>query len=196
MRSQIVNFLLYQVGWLACVCGAAQNRPGLGLASASTLLLGHLILSYDRSRQLTLIFVAAIIGLSVESVLSWVGVYQFTSGQPVSWLPPPWIIIMWMQFATLLPFCLSWLRSRYLLSAFLGMTGGPLAFLGGESLGAIIILPPRWSHMILLALFWSLAMPVLLYATDRLFGATRIACSYRWISKKTSSREIAQLKWS
>ena len=190
MRSQVINFVLYQLGWLACVCGAAQQRPGWGLITALILLCIHLGLSYDRAKQLLLIVIAAVIGCFVEGILFGLGAYQFTSGQIVSWLPPPWIVVMWMQFATLFPFCLRWLQSRYLLSALLGLTGGPLAFLGGEALGAINILPPRGGHLLLLGLLWTLAMPVLLHANVRLFGASSVPCTYRWVSKTSHSKEI------
>jgi hypothetical protein len=34
---------------------------------------------------------------------------------------------------------LGWLRGRWLVGAVLGAVGGPLAYLGGESLGALIL---------------------------------------------------------
>ena len=79
--------------------------------------------------------------------------------------------------------CKCWLRRRYLLAAALGLTGGPLAFLAGERLGAVSFLPPRVSHLLLLGLCWSVARPLLVYFTDRLFGSDRTKCFYPWLRR-------------
>ena len=47
------------------------------------------------------------------------------------------MIALWTCFAATLRHSLAWLRARWLLAAVLGAVGGPLAYLGGESLGAI-----------------------------------------------------------
>jgi len=146
------------------------------------LFVVHLGLVGNRRKHLTLCAIAALIGLGVETALMGAGVFQFASGHPVPQLPPPWIVLMWIQFATLFPFGLSWLCRRYLLAAVLGLMGAPLAFLTGERIGAVTFLPPRLAHLALLALFWAAAMPLLVYATDWLFGFTRVRCSYSRLS--------------
>ena len=178
MKSQITNFLLYQVGWLAIVFGAASGRPWAGSAFALGLLAIHFGLADHRWTHFKLCVIAAGLGFVVDTSLIAAGVYRFPSGHPISHLPPPWIILMWMQFSALIPFCLSWLSGRYWLSAVLGLIGGPLAFLAGERIGAVAFLPPRLLHLALLGLFWSAAMPTLVYAADRLFGTARRACAY------------------
>lgn len=62
----------------------------------------------------------------------------------------PWDAIPWMQFATILPFCLRWLSRHYLLRGILGAIGGPLAFYTGERLGAVDFLEPRLLHFAIL----------------------------------------------
>jgi hypothetical protein len=179
VKSQVANFVLYQLGWLAVVFGVASGRPGTGSAAALALLGLHFWLADDRLTHFKLSVIAAALGFVVDTSLIAAGVYRFASGHPLPQLPPPWIILMWMQFAALLPYCLSWLRGRYRLAALLGLIGGPLAFLAGERIGAVTFLPSRLTHLTLLAIFWSGAMPTLVYATDRLFGTARGPCHYR-----------------
>jgi len=62
------------------------------------------------------------------------------------------------------------------------LTGGPLAFLAGERLGAVSFLPPRVSHL-LQGLCWSVARPLLVYFTDCLFGSDRTKCFYPWLRR-------------
>ena len=180
--SLLVNVVLYQIGWFAIVLGAAHGRPWLGSGVALALVAIHLILAHGRLRQVSLIFVAAIVGLGLDSLQLSLGIFRFPSGMVVDWLAPPWDVVLWMQFATILPFCLIWLSRRYVLSSVLGLVGGPLAFYTGEQLGAVLFLPPRAVHFMLLGLVWAMAFPTLVWLSDRLVVAPGLGRRYRLFS--------------
>lgn len=170
MIAKLLNLALYQAGWFACVLGAASGRPGWGAAAALTLIAAHLLLVRDRGEELRLILFAGALGAAVDTLQLRLGVFSFPSGQLAfgpAGLAPPWIVVMWMQFATLFRFCLRWLGGRYLLSGLLGLVGGPLSFLAGERLGAVVFLAPRGRGLAILAAVWALAMPALVWAADR-----------------------------
>jgi hypothetical protein len=166
--SKLVNFVLYQVGWFACVLGMAWERPWLGMLGALALVGIHVCLTQHPASELKLISVAGTLGLVLDSFQLWLGVFSFTSGQLTAWLAPPCVVVMWIQFATILPYCLSWLSRRYVLSSLLGFTGGPLAFFGGARLGAVTFLPPQLPHYLMLGLLWGLAFPFLVWSADQL----------------------------
>ena len=174
-----LNFLLYQIGWFACVLGAAFSRPGLGIAIALMLIAVHLWLATDRLGQIKILMVALGIGLLVDGILLGVGVFTFPTGMMVAWLPPLWMSILWIQFATTFRYCLKWLSGRYVLGAVLALVGAPLAFIGGERLGAVAFFPPRFAHLIILGTVWCVAIPVLIYASDRIHSASKLPASYR-----------------
>jgi Protein of unknown function (DUF2878) len=48
-RAHLVNYALYQVGWFACVLGAASHRPWTGCLIALSLVGVHLTRSLERS---------------------------------------------------------------------------------------------------------------------------------------------------
>lgn len=169
VKSRATNFLLYQTGWFACVLGAASGRPGAGAVAAGLLVVIHLVLSHHRQLQGVLLLAAAVIGALVETLLIRFGVYRFPAGTVLIGFPPPWILVMWVQFATLLPQCLHWLANRPLLSAGLGFLGGPAAFLGGAQTGAVIFLRPLPHALLLLGTAWAAALPMLTCLTGRLF---------------------------
>ena len=181
--ANLVNLCLYQVGWFACVLGAAAQRPWLGMGLGLVLLCIHLALVRGVLRHVALIGAAGAIGLAADSVQMWWGVFRYPNWTVVGWLAPPWDVVLWLQFATLLPFCLRWLSRRYWLSWFAGLVGGPLAFYAGERLGAITILSPRLPHFALLAAVWSLAMPALVAICDRLIVGPGVGGRYRWFSQ-------------
>ena len=183
---QILNFLLYQVSWFACLLGAASSRPWWGITIAICLIGIHLNLTTDRSNQMKMMVIAIAIGLVVDSTLLILGVYSFPSGTIVAWLPPLWMTVLWPQFATTFRYCLKWLSKRYVICAGFGFLGAPLAFLGGEQLGAVSILPPRFTHLLTLGFLWSVAIPILIYASDRIHVHTTAEASYRGLDKSRS----------
>ena len=65
--ANLVNLCLYQVGWFACVLGAATQRPWFGTGLGLVLLCLHLALVRGVLRHLALIGVAGAIGFTAES---------------------------------------------------------------------------------------------------------------------------------
>lgn len=184
---RLLNLMLYQIGWFACVLGAAYDFPWLGVALALFLVGVHLSLTNDRTRQTSLLWVAFIVGLVVDSTLLAIGVYRFPSGMIVDWLPPLWMSVLWIQFATTFQYSFFWLSKRYVLSSLLGFIGAPLAFLGGEKLGAVSFCEPRLTNLLALGSLWALAIPLLIYASDRIYRTGAIAASYRGFQRFSSN---------
>jgi hypothetical protein len=181
MASRILNVALYQTGWFCCVLGAARGHPWLGAGAATILLLAHLALVTDRQREIRLVLAAALIGGAVDSLQSCLGLLHFRSGYVIGCIAPVWILLMWMQFATMLRFSLAFLAGRYVLAAVLGALGGPLAFWAGQRLGGVTFGIPAWRSLAVLAVVWAVVFPVLLrLAAGR--DKTAVPGRYRWLS--------------
>jgi hypothetical protein len=148
---------------------------GLGLAAIGV----HLLLANGWLRHLSLVLASGAVGLTLDSLQIWLGVFRFPSGVVVPWLAPPWEVVLWMQFATILPFCLRWLSGRYILGSVLGFIGGPLAFYAGERLGAVSFLSPQLPHYVVLGIVWALAFPSLIWLSDTLVTARGWGGQYR-----------------
>ena len=178
--SRFVNFLFYQTGWFACVLGAAWGFQWLGVGIALCLVSAHFWLATDRILQIKLALIAAAIGLLVDCTQLWAGVFAFSRGRVLDWLPPPFMTVLWIQFATTFRYCMSWLSGHYGLGAGFGLLGAPLAFYAGERLGAIEFLSPRPLHFAVLGCLWSLVVPLLVYISDRLASHSAPTPHYRW----------------
>jgi hypothetical protein len=159
-RTHLINYALYQIGWFACVLGGASHHPWTGCLIAATLTGVHLALSLERSIEVRLIVLATAIGVVVETGQIAAGTYRFTSGTVIAALPPPWLLIMWAQFATTFRYSLRPVITRPLRAALLGAAGGPLAFLAGERLGAVTLLPPVGHGLLRLSINWAVALAV------------------------------------
>ena len=141
-HTQLINYALYQIGWFACVLGGASHRPWTGFLVAMILVGVHLALSVERSLEVRLVVLATAVGAVVEAIQIATGTYRFTSGTVSDALAPPWLLAMWAQFATTFRFSLRSVIMRPVPAVLFGAAGGPLAFLVGERLGAVTLLPP------------------------------------------------------
>jgi hypothetical protein len=177
--GRFINFLLYQTGWFACVLGAAWDFQWLGVCIALCLVGIHFWLATDRTLQIKLALVATALGLLVDCTQLWAGVFTFSRGRVFAWLPPPFMTVLWIQFATTFRYCMSWLSGRYRLSAAFGLLGAPLSFYAGERLGAIEFLSPRPLHFAVLGCLWSVVVPLLVYISDRLASPSALTPKYR-----------------
>ena len=157
-HTQLVNYGLYQIGWLACVLGGAWHRPWTGFLMAVILGGAHLTLSLERSLEARLVVFATAVGALVEMGQIAAGTYRFTSGTVLDALPPPWLLAMWAQFATTFRFSLRTLITRPMRAALFGAAGGPIAFLAGERLGAVTLLPPLTHGLLRLSISWAIAL--------------------------------------
>jgi hypothetical protein len=164
--TPVVNFLLYQITWLACVMGAAKGQPLIGVGVALVVIGLHLASSRNTMGEMQIILIAGLIGGLWETLLisqDWVR-YADSVGP---WLPPSWIIALWMAFATTFNVSLRWLQDHLFLGAALGLVGGPLAWYAGARLGALTLPEPILSLSIL-GLGWAVLMPLLLWLAQRM----------------------------
>ncbi|MCE9602329.1 MAG: DUF2878 domain-containing protein [Gemmatimonadetes bacterium] len=159
-RSQRINYALYQSGWFACILGAAWDRPIAGFLIAVVLTAVHLHLSADRARETRAILLALALGLVVEGFQVWSGTYRFRSGAVVAWMSPPWLLMMWAQFATTFRSSLRSIMTVPVRAALFGLVGGPIAFLAGERLGAVTLARPLAPGLVRLGLAWGFALAV------------------------------------
>jgi hypothetical protein len=166
--SNLLNFLLYEAGWLACMGASAAGHSQIGIACAAILMAVHLQLHPRRSRQILLMTVAASAGLLVDSLLIAAGILKFTQAGPLPSLPPLWMTVLWAQFATTMPNCLRWLCQRPLLAAALTYVGAPMTFLGGQRMELVHIATPELPSLLLLGSLWAITVPGLLWCSSRL----------------------------
>jgi len=157
-HTRLINYALYQMGWFACVLSAASHRPWTGFLIAMMLVGVHLTLSVERSVEVRLVMLAATAGAVLEMVQIAAGTYRVTSETVTQALPPLWLLAMWGQLATTFRHSMRPVITRPIRAAVLGAAGGPLAFVAGEWLGAVTLLPPLGCSLLRISVSWAIAM--------------------------------------
>lgn len=162
MRSNIVNFALFQIGWIATVFCAAQQWLHLAWLSAMFAVGLHLMMSTQYRQEIGLLVFAAALGFTVDSLNLQFGVFSAASTE----VAPLWLVGLWMLFACTLNHSMQWMIKRPLLAAILSSLAGPLTYYAGARIGALT-LSYSWSHLIL-SLQWALVMPLLIVISQKL----------------------------
>lgn len=170
LRTKALNFVLYQSGWLCCVLGAANGRPWLGAGLGLLPVLAHLGLARRRGEEASLMLGALALGIVVDTLHMRMGTLSFQGGLLLSGFPPPWLLLLWLQFAATLRYCLSWLLGRYALGAVLGAVAGAAAYWAGVRLGAAAFGADTAQSLLRIGVSWGICLPLLLLIAERTEG--------------------------
>jgi len=156
------------VGWFACVLGAAWRVHWLGAFVVSLLWAVNILTSEKDAMvsQIALGLACLLIGFGMDTILISIGTYE-----PNRWLLPHplttvWLLMLWLNFSLALPGSLKWFQGHLFFAAIAGSVFGPLAYLAASRLGAIRIEPPISGRLFLISFGWLIAMP-LISATAR-----------------------------
>ena len=167
----VVNFILFQIGWFACVIGAAKQMPWLGVATVLAIVIWHLTQAKQAKKELQLLIIALVIGGTFDQIMLN---HQLITYQAHGWssmLVPVWILALWAEFVTVLNVSLRWMKGRWLVAALFGAIGGPLAYMGTEKLGAVTLNHLPISYVVL-SVGWACLTPLLLKLSQKFDGFT------------------------
>jgi hypothetical protein len=166
----IINFVVFQIAWFACVLGAAHGMPWQAFLFVLIAVFSQLMLNnINLKNEILLIALIAIIGAIFDQMIIN---HQLILYQSHGWnnaIVPIWIIGLWIAFASTINLSLRWLRDYPLVAILFGAIGGPLAYLGAEKLGAVTLsITP--DSIIALAVGWGLLMPIILKIAQKFDG--------------------------
>lgn len=187
-KPVVLNFVIFQACWLACVMSGAGGMPILGIAAVAAAATYHLRNARLPLREGMLLLAAAVIGMLWDGQLAGYGWLIYPSGMFHQWLAPTWIIAMWVSFATTLNVSLRWLHGRFALAAAFGGMGGPLAYWAGTRLGGVTFSDPVIA-LSALAVGWALITPMLVALAMRLDGFAATSAIARGDGKTLSEVE-------
>lgn len=173
-RNVVINFILYQIGWFACVISAAKQMPWLGVAVIFAIVVWHLKQAKQPKRELALLLIVLVIGGTFDQILLN---HQLISYESHGWMNTPqmnnivpvWILALWVEFVTILNVSLRWMRGRWLVAILFGAIGGPLAYMGAARLGAVTLNMMPVSY-IALSIGWAILTPLMLQLSTKFDG--------------------------
>jgi Protein of unknown function (DUF2878) len=165
----LINFVLFQIGWFACVLGAARQMPWLGVGIVIVIVIWHLWQARQPKFELALLLTALLIGGIFDQMLLSLNLVSYQAHGWQAGLVPAWILALWAVFVTTLNVSLRWMRDQWLVAILFGAIGGPLAYMGAEKLGAASLNALPASH-IALSIGWAILTPLLLKISEKFDG--------------------------
>lgn len=168
-RNVVINFILYQIGWFACVIGAAKQMPWLGVLVVLLIVIWHLIQANQPKRELALLLIVLVIGGTFDQIMLNHHLISYESHGWMAKIVPVWILALWAEFMTILNVSLRWMRGRWLIAVLFGAIGGPLAYMGAAKLGAVTLNMMPNSY-IALSIGWAILTPLILRLAEKFDG--------------------------
>jgi len=163
----LASFFGFQIGWFACVLGAAHGYWIVGPILVGLILLIQLMIVQDAASEIHPILAAVILGYVFDSSLIQAGLFSLKANVLPSWSSSPWMVAMWVNLSLTLKHSMSWLRGRLLVGAALGAFSGPLAYFAGAKLGAMEIHTDPLTFSLALGAAWATAIPLLIWISWR-----------------------------
>ena len=166
MVAFILNFVLFQLSWIALVAGAARGILWPGVALAGGFLAWELYRSHARSGLAALVGIAVLSGIVIDGGYALAGVVDYA--QPAGPLAPWWILGLWVVFSLTLTVSMGWMRHRIVLGSLLAGFAAPMSYLAGHHLGAVEFPMGMTIALAVAALTWMPAIFLLVRLSRRL----------------------------
>jgi len=173
------NIISANIGWLACILGAARGHHWLGLVVVPILFVIH-ITAIER-QKIHNVFIVALttmfFGFLMDTLL-----IIFGTVEPNRFLIPGpfttiWDIMIWANFSLTLDTSLRFLQKRPFVAAVLGAIFAPGTYYAGSRLGALHFSEPVTLSLLWVGVVWLFAMPCL-----------SLMANYFYHPEKTNSR--------
>lgn len=173
-KNVVINFILFQIGWFACVLGAAKQSPWLGVIVVAAIIVWHLSQAKQPKLEVYLIVITVIIGAIYDQTMLQNNLLTYQANSWGNNFTPAWILALWAEFATILNVSLRWMKNikspgKWIIALLFGAIGGPLAYIGAAKLGAVSLDALPLSY-VALSVGWAIVTPLLLKLSERLDG--------------------------
>ncbi len=154
--SKPFNLLAFNFIWLACVIGRDElNWLVLPLVAAYVAILSYA----DRLEPLQLLAPCAI-GIGIDCVLTWFGIFAFETGVMIL---PLWLMTLWLAFSSTLSRSLAIIGRHWWLASLAGASAFPFNYAVGERLGAVTFTESYPLTLTLLSVIWAVSLPLLFH---------------------------------
>lgn len=158
------NFLLFHLLWLAAIFGAVAGSS-LWAAAVLVLQIAHGFWVAPMRWDIRMMAVGLLVGVLFEVGLIATGLIEYRL-QPTAWMPPVWILVLWLGFAQAFNHSLAWLSRRLVLASVAGAAASAVSLYAGMALGAAQTAAPA-ALLLLYAFSWSLLVPALAWFAER-----------------------------
>ncbi|SFG20379.1 DUF2878 domain-containing protein [Neptunomonas qingdaonensis] len=155
-----INFIGFNLIWVLSIFSGNESVLWVLL-----LLLLHFLVISKPFVELSVVLATALIGYSVDCLLTLSGVFRFEQVQGIT---PVWLILLWIGFCSTLRHSLSFFSEKYLVASVAGAIAGSITYLSAAHFGAVELPLSPVVSVAVLASVWAFLFPALLWISFEL----------------------------
>jgi hypothetical protein len=96
---------------------------------------------------------------------------------------------MWVLFATTINYGLAWVKRSWLISAGMGLIGGPLAFFAGAGLGAVTFTNTPLA-LVVIGVGWAVLLPLVVLISDTIADSGFLEPNSRTVEQRAAGAAL------
>lgn len=146
----IINVIGFDIAWFGLVYWGDIFIP----IALIMLALHFYFVSKDKAKEFYLICTVTAIGIMVDSILQYLGVFVFPEGQMI----PFWLITLWFCFASTLCHSLRFLQNSKLSQGLVGALLAPVSYIAGNEMNAVSFGLTLTTTFVILSIIWGVLM--------------------------------------
>jgi hypothetical protein len=151
-----INILLLNALWFATVVGATHKILWPAYLCLLVLLAVIHIYSGIDKQGWKVIALSLVFGIVIDGFLMSNGMILYNSHtQLIAWLPPLWILALWLGFGASVRVGMQWMLKSPIIGTIFMVVGAPLSYVSAAKLGAIEI-PQLNQALAVIAVGWLL----------------------------------------
>ncbi len=159
----VLNIILLNMLWLSCVLGAANGMLWPGFFVLIMLLAINVYKKSLNKIDLKIVLISVVAGLIIDGLLHSQGIVNYEHKVlNLAYLPPVWIMLLWVGFGATVRTGMRWLLNHPKTGAIIMLVGAPLSYVSAAKLGAAQI-PVLWLAMTFIGLSWLLYFSSIVY---------------------------------
>jgi hypothetical protein len=159
-KQLIIFFAAFKVIWIASVIGAARGVSLAGPVLVALWLVVVLTWQRGRIHEFVFIVLAGLAGFIVDTALVGLSAIEFSKITGHGSVPI-WMIGLWVNFAIITRYALTWLHGRFWIGTLIGGPVGLFAYLAGEAMGVLEV-----HSGITVTVAWAMAIPLVLKGNE------------------------------
>lgn len=152
----LVNIALLNLLWFASILGTAHAQLWPAIMMLFLLLMVTFIYQGISKLDAKIIAVSLICGILIDGFLASQGTITYGHTlHDVAFLPPTWILLLWVGFGATVRVGMQWLLSNPVIGGAFMLIGAPLSYYSAAKLGAVVI-NDLWHAMTFIGISWLL----------------------------------------
>lgn len=169
-KSVFINFFVFYVAWWSMLISHWKGMPILGwIVFAIVMAIHFLKVSINKKKDAKEVLVIALVGILLDTGLTQAGILTFTNTL-YNILPPPWLMGIWILFATTISYSFILIRNKILAQVIVGGFFAPVSYITGAKFGLLALYQPFPTYYAIHGACWLVFFPLCFYISKKLKG--------------------------